>query len=367
MSTDSLVMVDHHCHGLIRTDLGREEFEQLATEATTPPAPGTSHFDSPVGLAIRAHCAPVLGLPPHAAPGGYLARRNELGCAEVARRLLAAAGIDTFLLDCGFRAADLLTPAEMERIGDVSTREITRLEAVLESTAWEGAAHLADGFGATLAAECAESRSVGLKSIIAYRHGLDFDPARPGRREVLAAADAWLRAGGRVEDPVLLRHALWCGVDLGLPLQFHVGYGDPDIVLYRNDPTLMTEFIRAVSVPIMLLHCYPYHREAGYLAAVYPHVHFDVGLAVSFTGPSAERVIAESMELAPYTKVLFSSDAFGLPELYLLGSLLFRRGLAATLARWQDDGHVDAADVARITSLVCGGNALRVYGLDVHG
>ena len=37
------------------------------------------------------------------------------------------------------------------------------------------------------------------------------------------------------------------------------------------------------------------------------------------------------MELAPFGKLLYSSDAFGLPELYLLGAHTFRVALAEVL------------------------------------
>ena len=43
---------------------------------------------------------------------------------------------------------------------------------------------------------------------------------------------------------------------------------------------------RLRQVPLVLLHAsYPYTREAGYLASVYPHVYVDLGLAV----PGARR------------------------------------------------------------------------------
>ena len=79
----------------------------------------------------------------------------------------------------------------------------------------------------------------------------------------------WLAEPGRLSDPVLLRHALWCGVDTGLPVQLHTGFGDPDEDLHRANPALLAGFCRATragGTPIVLLHCYPYHREAGWLA-----------------------------------------------------------------------------------------------------
>ena len=121
---------------------------------------------------------------------------------------------------------------------------------------------------------------------------------------------------------MLLRHLLWEGLATGLPLQLHTGFGDPDEDLARSDPALLTEFLRACETggsAVMLLHCYPYHRHAAYLASVFPHVHLDVGLAIPHVGRRAGAVLAETLELAPFHKLLYSSDAYGLAELYLLG------------------------------------------------
>ena len=57
-------LVDHHCHGVVPGDLDRRSFEGLISEGFEPAPEGGSHFDSPVGLAIRRWCAPVLELPP---------------------------------------------------------------------------------------------------------------------------------------------------------------------------------------------------------------------------------------------------------------------------------------------------------------
>jgi predicted TIM-barrel fold metal-dependent hydrolase len=183
------------------------------------------------------------------------------------------------------------------------------------------------------------------------------------------AAGQWLRAAEasgsfRIDDPVLLRFLLWSGVDRGLPLQLHTGYGDPDLRLDRCDPLLLTPWIKAVEpygVDLLLLHCYPYHRHAGYLAQMFPHVYFDVGLATHFAGARSVAVVAESLELAPFAKVLFSSDAWGLPELHYLGALLWRRALQRVLGQWVEDGDWSAADASRVAEMIGQGNARRVY------
>jgi uncharacterized protein len=101
-----------------------------------------------------------------------------------------------------------------------------------------GAGDFAAAFATELRARTADA--VAVKSIIAYRRGLDFDPRPPSPPEVTRAAGAWLvrrdAGGGRLEDPVLLRHLLWEGLAAGLPLQLHTGFGDPDEDLHRDDP-----------------------------------------------------------------------------------------------------------------------------------
>ena len=114
----------------------------------------------------------------------------------------------------------------------------------------------------------------------------------------------------------------------------------------------------------MLLHTYPFQRTAGYLAQMFGHVYVDVGLAVHHTGAASDRVIAESLELAPFRKVLFSSDAWGLPELHLLGSWLFRRGLSRVLGGWVATGDWSAGGcAARHRAASPAATRRRVYGI----
>jgi predicted TIM-barrel fold metal-dependent hydrolase len=212
---------------------------------------------------------------------------------------------------------------------------------------------------------------VGTKSVVAYRHGFDLDPARPEAREVAEAAGAWLgsiEAGApkRVTDPTLLRFLVWSGVDAGVPMQLHVGFGDSDLHLAHANPLLLTEFVRATEpsgTPIMLLHCYPYHREAGYLAHIYPNVYFDVGVAVNYTGVRSSEIVAESLEVGPFAKQLYSSDGWGPSELHHLGAVLWRRALTAVAGGWLASGDWSASGALRVASMIAHENAERIYAL----
>jgi predicted TIM-barrel fold metal-dependent hydrolase len=260
-------------------------------------------------------------------------------------------------------------------VADVPTHEIVRIEAVAEEVAAEGpeAASYAETFEKTLAERSAGA--VGLKTIIAYRGGFEVDPNPPSPAEVAQAAGAWFRqqqdaTAWRLTDPILLRHGLWAGAALArekaFPIQIHSGFGDPDLTIHLANPSLLTDLVRALArlpVDVVFLHCFPYHREAAYLAAVMPNVHFDVGSALTYLGPSSTSFLAEALELAPFTKLLFSSDAFGVAELYYLGAILFRQGLRGVLGAWVGDGRCSLEDAGRIARLVGRENALRIYPL----
>jgi len=364
---ETLPLVDHHCHGVVRRDLDRAAFEALLTEADAPGPLGGTLFDSHIGFALRRWCAPVLDLPPHAAPEEYLARRAELGSAEVTGRFLAAAGLAAVCVDTGYTPEPLLSPAELGAAAGVPAYEVVRLERVAEEVVHAGCT--AAGFSDAVVARLTTVEAVAVKTIAAYRVGLDLPGERPTPAEVTAAADRLLRTDTdrvRVADPVLHRFLIWAGVDLALPVQVHVGYGDRDIDLHRCNPLLLTELLRAIEptgVPVMLLHNYPYHREAGYLAQVFPHVFVDVGLATHNLGYRASALVAETLELTPFGKFLFASDAYGLPELYHLGAVLFRRALSDHLTAALADGAFADADAARVAELVGAGNARRVYRL----
>ena len=157
----------------------------------------------------------------------------------------------------------------------------------------------------------------------------------------------------RLAEETLHRFLIWCGVDLGLPIQFHVGYGDRDVDLHRCDPLLLTGLLRAIEptgTPVMLLHNYPFHRQAGYLAQVFGNVFVDAGLATHNLGDRAAALIAEMLELTPFGKFLFSSDAFGLSELYHLGALQFRRGLSDFLRGGLERDSWSEADAIRVAA-----------------
>ncbi|NUT43211.1 MAG: amidohydrolase family protein [Thermoactinospora sp.] len=364
---EELPLVDHHVHGAVAHDLSRTAFEELITESDRPVPSWMTQFDSQAGYAVLRHCAPVLGLEPCCPPEEYLARRARLGADEVNRRLLGASGVAHYLVETGYRGEEILGPSGMAEVSGVPADEVVRLETVAEQVAAAGcsAASFADDFARALWERTRTAR--GLKTVAAYRHGLDLDPDPPGPAEVTDAAGRWLGSGGgRLDDPVLLRHLIWTGIERGLPLQFHTGLGDPDLDLRRADPLLLrglVERAEPTGVPLVLLHCYPFQRHAGFLAQAYPNVFFDVGLGVTYTGARGAALVGESLEVAPFAKIMFSSDGWGPAELHYLGAVLWRRAMARVLGGFVVEGEWSAEQAMRVAAMVGAENARRVYEL----
>ncbi|GAA1369010.1 amidohydrolase family protein [Streptomyces beijiangensis] len=353
-------LVDQYCHGVLRTELGLGTFESYLGRDTGPPAPGTTFFDTQTGFAVRRWCPPLLGLEPHCPPARYLARRRELGVVESARLLLRGTGVSTYLVDTGL-PGDLTGPEEMAAAGAADAREIVRLELLAEQVA--DTSGTVESFLANLAeaVHAASCTAVAFASVACVRHGPALAPEPPGPGEVRGAAGRWLAArqvGGRLSDPVLLRHLLWNAVASGLPLQLRVGVGDP---------LLLTDFAAAATghgTDLVLLHAYPYHRQAAHLASIHPHVYADLGPAVAHTGARAAAVLAEILELAPFGKLLFSSGGYGVPELHVVGARGFREALERVLGDWVRDGAWSRTDADRVAGMIAAGNARRVYRLD---
>ncbi|WP_405819265.1 amidohydrolase family protein [Streptomyces sp. NBC_00838] len=367
---ETTTLVDQNCHGVLRTELGLGTFEAQLGRSTGPPAAGTTFFDTQTGFAVRRWCPPLLGLEPHTSPAGYLARRRELGVLEAGRRLLRGTGVTTYLVDTGL-PGDLTGPEEIAAAGAAEAREIVRLELLAQQVA--DTSGTVDSLLANLAhaVHTAAGSAVAFVSVAALRHGPAPATEPPGPGEVRTAAGRWLarrRVGGRLTDPVLLRHLLWTAVATGLPLQLHAGGGEG----CRADcpgggPARIAGFAAATAglgTDLVLLHGLPHHRQAARLAAAHPHVYVDLGPALAHTGARAADVLAEVLELAPFGKLLYSSGARGLPELHVVGARVFRQSLARVLGGWVADGSWALADARRVAEMIASGNARRVYGLD---
>jgi len=83
---------------------------------------------------------------------------------------------------------------------------------------------------------------------------------------------------------------------------------------------------------------------------------------VNYLGAQSRQLVAESLEVGPFAKQLFSSDAWGPAELHHLGARLWRRAFTEVVGGWIADGDWSPAGALRVATMIASENAERVYG-----
>jgi hypothetical protein len=212
----------------------------------------------------------------------------------------------------------------------------------------------------------------GLKSIIAYRTGLDISPLSRTPDQGLQALDAVRRGTGgqatkKLRDHLLCRALELC-IEHDVPMQIHTGIGDYEVNLTLCRPSLLMDLLRFPAFRacrVLLVHSgYPYHAEAGYMAGVLPRVYCDVSEGIPFAAHAARRIFAEVLEMAPLSKVTYGSDGFGLPEANYLGAKLAKSALSRALEDLVSQGMLSSQEAEEAAGLILAGNARRLYRLD---
>ncbi|MGH9042649.1 MAG: amidohydrolase family protein [Acidimicrobiia bacterium] len=301
--------------------------------------------------------------------------RRDAGFDAHAKALMSACRFEGVFIDDGFPVAGALDAGAHADLAGCPVGRLVRIESVVERAArgWPSFEAMREWFRDSMAGALADG-AVGLKTIAAYRCGLDLP--RPEEDETRSAYRAWRASGSRrLTHPALIAYFLAEALEVArthgpVPLQIHTGVGDADLDLSRADPSLLGPVIAAAGaagVPVVLLHCYPYVRQAAWLAHVYGHVYVDLSLSLLLIGHRGGAVLSQALELAPATKVLFATDASRAPEMFFLASRWWRDSLAGVLDRLVGERTVGEATALEWAQMILAGNARRLYGLGERG
>ncbi|THZ73677.1 glutamine synthetase/guanido kinase [Aureobasidium pullulans] len=293
---------------------------------------------------------------------------------------------DDFILDKTLRvvrietvAADILR--EMYRKGNLPIGPALHNDDMC-AEAW---ITFLQAFESAIVTEINDPDVAGFKSVICYRTGLDVKIAgdvQVATSGLEAFQSAYLpdcsRKDFRIESKGLndslvistcrLLSAAAKQDSISKPLQFHTGLGDADIDLLLSDPSHLQPLITAFpDVQIILLHTsYPYVRQAGYLATVYKNVYLDLGEVfpqVSRNGQ--ETILRQCMEITPFSKLLFSTDAHHFGEVYWLALKQFRQAFEKILVDYVENDDLSIEQAIDAAKAIYFNNAKRVYNLDV--
>jgi hypothetical protein len=372
MDLSNIPILDHHCHSLyLQQPATPEQYNEFFTETyfaeiAQQHAPHSLFFQ----WGMRA-LADLFGC--QANIEAVLAARNSMGLAELTKKCVEDANIGMWLVDYGF-APHLLYPHEqLKQLLPCRVEPILRLEPLIERLIVESPDFdtLLDRYLHALQ-DLRGQGWVSLKSIIAYRTGLqiEFTSHEAAKAEFRglkerANHDGRLRIDSKPMLDFLIVEAARQAHRQEMPFQFHTGFGDPDLDIFKVNPAFMRPLFHSEDFrgcKFVLLHAsYPYVRTLAYLAAMYPNVYADFGLAIPWIPGEARQFVRELLALAPASKVLHSSDASRIPELFWLGAKLGRRALGDVLDEFIADGFMDEATARKWAEMILWRNAEKMY------
>jgi hypothetical protein len=373
----AIPVVDNHCHPiLLKQRMDVAEFRRYFTESpdasiAAEHVPHTVYY-----LWMLRQLATFYSC--EAREDAIIAARNRSSAEQLLQQLVSAASIDTLILDPAYPLPNVCySPEQMSQISGCRTAKMLRLETIMQRlvVAYDDFNEVVNRF----TEEVSDVRAKGycaLKSIVAYRTGLQIAEWSKGevvasfqqaRREAVAQQKQFRLAHKPLID-YLLHIAFAQAAQQQVPIQFHTGYGDNDTDMRLGNPLHLRDVLERrdyQTMPIILLHeSYPYTQLGAYLAAVYPHVYFDL----SYTIPFVEKLemlafTRQALSVAPASKLMYSSDGINIPEMHWAAALRGRSVLAQVLQEMIDADEIDELQAFSLAQDVLHDNAYKVYRL----
>jgi len=370
----SIPILDHHCHAFLNraTPYSALEFQRFFSEGgdegiVAEHTPNSVFFRWAIKeIAQLLECKPTTE--------AVLAARATIPLNELGMRMLRDANIPVLLIDYGLAGEDRLSIADMRaslptcRIEPILRLETMAQELILQHETFD---QVVEAFVTTIQGAPAAGH-VGLKSIIAYRTGLAIRETSKaealeafGPLKERARRDGTVRLADKPLNDYLLLRALEVAEKQALPVQFHTGLGDNDLDMLSANPLHMRPLFESNKykhVSFVLLHAsYPYVRELGYLASLYSNVWMDLGLAIPFATVDIPSVWRQALSLTPTSKILFSTDAYSVPDIYWLAARWGRWGLAQVLDELIAIGAFTQDEALDTAQQILHGNAEKLY------
>jgi predicted TIM-barrel fold metal-dependent hydrolase len=371
----NIPLADNHCHGIYQaqTPVDITAWRRLFTESSDPGMRST-HVTTTLfyrrlvrEVATFFECEPT--------EEAVLAARQQLDDQSLISKFLRSANFDVLFVDKGYPPLELLLPdTELSKLADCRVAPMLRVELLMQRLIAEN--NVLSNVIESLRAALIDVRGQGyvaLKSIVAYRTGLDIRTWSIDEvEEAFAVARREVQERGSVRlahKPLLdaLLHVTFAeAARQELPVQLHTGYGDTDADMLLANPLHLRAILERReyrAMPIVLLHeSYPYTQQGAYLATVYENVFLDLSYGIPYLGyHEMLEFTRAALSVAPFSKLLYSSDAVGVPELHWVSALDGRRILGQVLGECVANGDLSKDEAEEAGVAVLHDNAMRLY------
>jgi predicted TIM-barrel fold metal-dependent hydrolase len=368
-------LADNHCHGIYRTQTPvdvtawRELFTESSDLGMRSKHVTTTLFYRRLirEMATFFDCEPT--------EEAILTARQQLGEQDLIQSFLRDANFDVLFIDKGYPSQELLlSDATVSDLANCRVAPILRVELLMQRLITENVS--LSSVVEALRAGLNDVRGQGyvaLKSIVAYRSGLDIrtwmmedveEAFAEARREVQEKGS--LRLAHKPLLDTLLHVTFEEAARQELPVQFHTGYGDADADMLLANPLNLRAVLERReyrAMPVVLLHeSYPYTQQGAYLATVYENVYFDLSYGIPFLGHHEMLEFTRTaLSVAPYSKLLYSSDAVGVPEVHWVSALEGRHILGQVLGECIANGDLSQVEAEQAGVSVLHDNAIQLY------
>lgn len=294
----------------------------------------------------------------------------DAGYTEYVRKLYGDAGLETLVFDFGV-PLPILPMAEVKAELPVEIVPVFRIEPLIAQLLKTdiGWSEFKRTFDDTIDNALTNKGYRGVKSIIAYRTGLDVSPLSRTVDQGFQALDAIRRGLGggsmkKLRDHLLCRAMEIC-MEHDVPMQIHTGMGDFEVNLVYCRPAFLMDLLRFPAYRacrVLLVHSgHPYHREAAYMSNVLPRVYCDVSEGIPFAGNAAIDIFTGIMSMAPLNKICYGSDGYTLPEINYTSAKLGKQALAEALDTLIDSNFLSTTEAQEAAGWILAGNARELY------
>jgi hypothetical protein len=376
LDLSSIRVVDNHCHPvLLKQEMDALRFRGYFTEATHPSFAQTHLPNAVYYLWMLRQLAAFYGC--DCSEEAIIATRNSIPTDVLINRLVQAADVDTLILDIAYPLPEMCYEAEhIGLAGQCRIAKMLRLETLMQHLVVEHVefSEMVDRFTRELS-NVRENGYCALKSIVAYRSGLDIetwskDEAVASFTEARAEAlqQSHFRLTHKPLIDYLLHVAFRQAAEQQIPIQFHTGYGDSTTDMRLGNPLHLRNVLECSdyqTTPIILLHeSYPYCQLGAYLATIYPNVYFDLSYAIPFVD-RLEMVAftRQALSITPASKLLYSSDGIYVPEMYWASALRGRSVLSQVLQEMIAADEIDQEQAYQLAQQILHDTACAIYQL----
>lgn len=202
----------------------------------------------------------------------------------------------------------------------------------------------------------ANKTCVGVKQMQAYRRTLDFVPVK----------DSEVKFRGDLSEEERVKFENWvvnqCCEEVNQrkwPHQIHVGtHNHP-----QSNPLPLSRLAsRYPDQKIVMIHCWPYVEEAGFLAQGHANIYIDTCWQPVLNPHFLKQSLDSWLGYIPLSKITMSNDCTSI-EMATGASIIARRIVSSTLNEYKESAGLFEGEVREMASQLLHNNCVDIYGL----